>query len=87
MTNLKELYLQKTALNGQGLVYLKNLESLETLNLSFTQTNDATILEVLKFPSLNQVYLFGSQVSTQVIHALRANQPSRQFLLEEGPYN
>ncbi|MEQ6118610.1 c-type cytochrome domain-containing protein [Reichenbachiella sp. MALMAid0571] len=87
MTNLRELYLQKTAINGSGLVYLKDLQYLERLNLSFTQTNDATVLEVLQFPSLKQVYLFGSQVSPQVLQALRANQLSREFLLEEGPYN
>lgn len=87
MTNLKALYLQKTTINGRGLVYLNKLQSLETLNLSFTQTNDGNILKVLQSPSLKQVYLFGNQVSNQVIQALRENQPTRQFLSEEGPYN
>ena len=87
MTNLKALYLQKTTINGRGLVYLNKLQSLETLNLSFTQTNDGTILKVLQIPSLKQVYLFGSQVSNQVLYALRENQPTREFLSEEGPYN
>ena len=87
MTNLKALYLQKTTINGRGLVYLNKLQSLETINLSFTQTNDGTILKVLEFPSLKQVYLFGSQVSDQVLHALRENHPTREFLSQEGPYN
>lgn len=87
MTNLRELYLQKTGLNGSGLVYLQGLEFLERLNLSYTKISDASVLNLIQHPVLKEIYLHSNLLSPEVIEALRENQPQKKFLLEEGPYN
>ena len=86
MINLRQLYLQKVDLNGSGLIYLQNLQNLETLNLSFTETENAAALELIKFPVLKKVYLFDTPVSEELVKALRKNRADWQILLEEGPY-
>ena len=86
MTNLKELYLQKTKVKGQGLVYLSKLPHLEVLNLSFTGTDDKMLLELMQFPALKEVYLYGTQVSYPVIQAVKAYKPELKIHTEEGPY-
>ena len=86
MTNLHELYLQKTKLDGSGVVYLQNLQNLEILNLSFTKIDDKAAIDLLKMPSLREVYLYRTNTSMQVIEALRKYRPGVRFLLEEGPY-
>ena len=86
MSNLKELYLQKTNLNGSGLIYLQNLEQLEVLNLSYTKIDDKAVLELLKIPNLREVYLFQTKASADVIKALQEYKPSLKILMEEGPY-
>ncbi len=86
MTNLKELYLQKTKLNGSGLVYLQKLKNLEILNLSFTLVDDKAALDLLKFPNLKKVYLYRTNTSKEVVTALAKYKPEIQILLEEGPY-
>lgn len=86
MTNLKELYLQKTKLNGSGLVYLQKLPHLEILNLSFTQVDDKAALDLLKFPSLKKVFLYRTNASKEVVDALSKYKPEVKILLEEGPY-
>lgn len=86
MTNVRELYLQKTKLDGSGIIHLQNLSHLEVLNLSFTDIDDKAALDLLKIPNLRQVYLYRTNTSMQVIEALRKYKPSVRFLLEEGPY-
>lgn len=86
MTNLRELYLQKTAVEGPGIVHLQNLPKLEVLNLSFTKIDDKTAIDLLKMPSLREVYLYRTNTSMQMIEALRKYKSSVRFLLEEGPY-
>ena len=86
MVNLKELYLQKTNLNGSGLIYLKNLEQLEILNLSYTKIDDKAVLELLKIPNLREVYLFQTKASADVVKALQEYKPTLRILMEEGPY-
>ena len=86
MVNLKELYLQKTNLNGSGLIYLKNLEHLEILNLSYTKIDDKAVLELLKIPNLREVYLFQTKASADVVKALQEYKPTLRILMEEGPY-
>lgn len=86
MTNLKELYLQKTKLKGQNLMYLSKLPNLEILNLSFTGTEDKSILDLTKFPALKEVYLYGTKTSNEVIKAIMAYKPSLKIHSEEGPY-
>lgn len=87
MTNLRELYVQKTTIDGSGLIYLKDLPFLERLNLSYTKMNDASVLQLITHPGLKEVYLHNNGISEDVINALRENQTDKKFLLEEGPYN
>jgi uncharacterized membrane protein len=86
MVNLKELYLQKTNLNGTGLIYLTKLPQLEVLNLSYTKIDDKAVLELLKIPKLREVYLFQTKASPDVIKALQEYKPGLRILMEEGPY-
>ena len=86
MTNLKELYLQKTNLNGTGLIYLTKLPQLEVLNLSYTKIDDKAVLELLKMPNLREVYLFQTKATPDVIKALQEYKPGLRILMEEGPY-
>ena len=86
MVNLKELYLQKTNLNGSGLIYLQNLKQLEVLNLSYTKIDDKAVLELLKIPNLREVYLFQTKASADVVKALQEYKPTLRILMEEGPY-
>lgn len=86
MVNVRELYFQKTALDGSGIVYLQNLPKLEVLNLSFTQIDDKAALDLLKLQNVKEVYLYQTNTSMQVIEALRKYRPRVRFLLEEGPY-
>lgn len=86
MTNVRELYLQKTRINGSGIIYLQNLPHLEVLNLSFTDVDDKSALDLLKIPNLREVYLYRTNTSMQVIEALRKYKPGVRFLLQEGPY-
>ena len=86
MGNVRELYLQKTNLNGTGLIYLTKLKQLEVLNLSYTKVDDKAALELLNIPNLREVYLFQTKVSPDVIKALQEYKPGLKILMEEGPY-
>lgn len=86
MTNVRTLFLQKNSIDGSGLVYLSNMPALETLNLSFTRIDDRNALELLKFPRLKKVYLFRTNVSPDVIKAIRRYKPGLEVLEESGPY-
>ena len=86
MSELRELYLQKTCVSGEGLVYLKELPRLEVLNLSYTKVDNVAALHLLEFPALKRVYLFHSDVSQNVVEALRAYESGVEFLMKEGPY-
>ncbi|MBD3628610.1 c-type cytochrome domain-containing protein [Cyclobacterium sp.] len=85
MTELRELVLQKTAVTGDGLPYLKDLPHLEVLNLSFTPLEDAHLLHLLAFKSLKKVYLFGTPVKNELIDAFQKHRPEVAVILEEGP--
>lgn len=86
MSNLKELYLQKTNLNGSGLIYLSKLKQLEVLNLSYTRIDDKAALELLNIPNLREVYLFQTKASPDVVKALQEYRPALKIFMEEGPY-
>jgi uncharacterized membrane protein len=86
MKNLEGLYLQKTRINGSGIVHLQKLEKLETLNISYTEVDDKALLDVLKIPALREVFVFRTKATPQVISALQQYRPSLQVLAEEGPY-
>lgn len=86
MRNVKTLFLQKTNINGSGLIYLKDMDKLEVLNLSYTAVDDKSVLDLLKVPNLREVYLFQTKTSPDVIKALQAYKPTLRILMEEGPY-
>jgi uncharacterized membrane protein len=86
MVNLEKLYLQKTSLDGSGLVYLQNLTKLKLLNLSFTKVDDKAALDLLKIPSLEEVYLYRTNTSKEVIDALQKNKAGLKIFVKEGPY-
>lgn len=86
MTNVQTMYLQKNDIDGSGLIHLSSMPSLQTLNLSFTRLDDRHALELLKFKNLKKVYLFRTNVSSDVIKAIKRNRPGLELLEEEGPY-
>jgi uncharacterized membrane protein len=86
MSNVRSLLLQKNAIDGSGLVYLSTMPGLEVLNLSFTRVDDRHALELLKFPTLKKVYLYRTNVSPDVIEAIKRYRPGLEILEEEGPY-
>ena len=86
MTNLEKLFLQKTKLDGSGIIYLSNLPKLRVLNLSFTQVDDKSAIDLLKIPNLEEVYLYQTNTSKQVVEALQKNKPGLKIYLQEGPY-
>ena len=84
MTNLHELYLQKTALDGSGLAYLTALPNLKLLDLSQTSITDASLLYLLDMPALREVYLYETTVSEAVVEAIRQHKPELKVHLERG---
>ena len=84
MTNVRELYLQKTALDGTGLAYLTALPHLELLDLSQTSVTDASLLYLLDMPALRDVYLYETPVSEAVVEAVRQHRPGLEVHLERG---
>lgn len=86
MKNVQSLLLQKNAIDGSGLIYLADMPALEVLNLSYTRIDDRHALELLKFPALKKVYLFRTNVSADVIRAIKRYRPGLEILEEEGPY-
>ncbi|MFT5883656.1 MAG: putative membrane protein [Arcticibacterium sp.] len=86
MSNLNELYLQKSKLKGSGLIQLSRLDNLEILNISFTEVDDKALLDLVKFPALKQVYTYSTKTTKDVIIALQKYKPTLQIHAEEGPY-
>ncbi len=86
MRNLKELYLPKTCIKGEGLVYLQPLSQLERLNLSNSFLTNAGALHLTGLPSVETVYVFGAEMDTVLLQALRQHLPQVEILEEEGPY-
>ncbi len=86
MINLEKLFLQKTKLDGSGIIYLQNLHKLRILNLSFTNVDDKSAIDLLKIVNLEEVYLYRTNTSKQVVEALQKNKPGLKIYLQEGPY-
>ncbi len=86
MINLEKLFLQKTNIDGSGLVYLQHLPKLKVLNLSFTKVDDKAALDLLKIHNLEEVYLYRTGTSKEVVDAIQKNKPSLKIFLQEGPY-
>ncbi|EON76134.1 hypothetical protein ADIS_3262 [Lunatimonas lonarensis] len=85
MKNLQRLFIQKTRVDGSGLPYFHNHEHLETLSISFSPIHPGNIFHLLNIPNLKEVYVFGTPVKPEIIHALQAYRPDITFFLEEGP--
>ncbi|WPP50810.1 c-type cytochrome domain-containing protein [Catalinimonas niigatensis] len=84
MKGLKALFLQHTRIKGSGLVYLQNLESLEILDLSGSEVDDAGLLNVIRINGLRHLYLYEAPVSMTVVDALMKNNPELEVHLERG---
>ena len=86
MPNLTALLLPQTCLDGSGLVYLKALPRLTKLNLSNTFLTNETILNIRHLESLEDLYVFGTDVDPVMIEALQKHLPKLQIRREVGPY-
>lgn len=86
MTNLRDLYLPKTNVNGEGLIYLRNLMLLENINLSNSRLSNQGILNLIHLTKVKTVYVWGTETDTLVLQTLRAHLPEVLILEEEGAY-
>jgi uncharacterized membrane protein len=86
MTNLRDLYLPKTCVTGEGLAYLKDLKMLESINLSNSELSNAGILNLIHLPEIKTVYVWGAETDTVVLESLRTYLPEVKILEEEGDY-
>ncbi len=86
MSNLRDLFLPKTLVNGEGLIYLKNLDFLRNINLSNSRLSNQGILNLIHLPKIKTVYVWGAETDTLVLQTLRAHLPKVQILEEEGAY-
>lgn len=86
MAALKELYLQQTQINGEGLSQLSRLTNLELLDLSKTKISDGNLLNILNLPSLRDVYINETSISKEIIEALKVNKPNLSIHLERGNF-
>ena len=84
--NLRELYVPKTCLKGEGLAYLSTLKKLHVLNLSGTGVSNEYLLHILEMEALKEVYLFQTPVSPNVIEALKAYRENIKISVKEGPF-
>ena len=87
MTNLQALYLQKTNIDGSGLIYISRTLTSSKYSIFPIQrlmTKQRSIC--LKIPNLKEVYLFQTKTSIDVIRALQEYKPGLRILMEEGPY-
>lgn len=84
--NIRQLYLQKTCIEGDGLIYLKSLSKLESLSLAHTKVDDVYALDFLGFDQLKELYLHHTEVGVNVIRALDKRLKNTKVLSEEGPY-
>lgn len=86
MSNLKQLFLLKTQIDGSGLIYLNAHERLEKINLSFTSVDNYTVFNLIRLPSLQEVYLFQTGVDSVIMKPLEKFMTNTKLLIQEGPY-
>ncbi len=86
MGTLRELYLQQTQIDGSGLIHLSALKNLRLLDLSKTKINDGQLLHVLQMPALEDLYLYETGISKEVVEAIRKNKPELNVQLERGKF-
>jgi|GEM_PF-444498 len=87
MENLQELYIPNTAVDGSGIVYLKELAQLEVLNLSNTELANPYVFHIAALPVLSTLYIFNTEVEPSIEDALSIHRPDVDVKLEEGPFN
>jgi len=75
MTDLRRLYFQHTAVEGDGLSALTALEQLEYLNLFGTKVGDSALAPLREIDSLQTVYLSQTNVSKAGVQELRDLRP------------
>ena len=85
-TQLKALYLPRTRIKGDGLIYLGALSKLEEINLSNSNLTNQGILNLIQLTELKKIYVYGAATDTVVLKALREHLPDVEILEEEGPY-
>ncbi len=86
MTNLRDLYLPKTRVTGEGLTYLKDLGLLENINLSNSELSNTGILNLVHLPEVKTVYVWGAETDSVMLQSLRNHLPETKILEEEGDY-
>ena len=86
MSNLRKLIIPKTCVNGTGLVYLKNLPLLESINLSHSELNNEGILNLVHLTDLQTIYVWGAETDSVMLKSLRVHLPEMDILEEEGSY-
>jgi uncharacterized membrane protein len=86
MSNLRHLYLPKTCVKGTGLAYLKRLQDLRSVNLSYSFLSNEGMLHLNQFPALEEFYLFGTEVDSVILGTVKEHLPEVKILKEEGPY-
>lgn len=87
MENLQELYVPNTAVDGSGMVYLKELAQLELLNLSNTELANPYVFHIAALPHLSTLYIFNTEVEPSIEEALATYRPDVDVRQEEGPFN
>lgn len=86
MSNLQEVILTKTCLQGNGLAYLKKLKKLTLLNLSHTDLNNQQLLHITEIPTLKIVHLFNTYITEDFAKILDAHLPATEISFAEGDY-
>ena len=86
MSNLRRLIIPKTCVKGIGLVYLKDLQLLESINLSNSELNNEGILNLIHLPGIKTIYVWGAETDTVMLQSLRTHLPEVKILEEEGSY-
>ena len=86
MQQLQELYLPNTAIDGSGIVYLKDLTQLAVLNLSNTELADENVFDIAALSALRTLYVFNTQLEASVEAALKAHRADLDIRHEEGPF-
>ena len=85
LPSLRSLYLAYTSIDGSGLAYLTDAQSLELLNISNTLVTNESIMYLTKLPAIREVYLHGTKVDSLMIHALKAFMPDVEIFESIGP--
>ena len=73
--HLQKLHLQNVEIGDAGVQQLKTLRYLNILNVSGTKISTRTLDEVTDWKSLKKLYLYNTQIPSEVIHAFKTKHP------------